>query len=138
MTDNNTTDSLEATDHAAIQSQATDSEPNPNAEAAKYRRQLREAEAARDALASQLDATRRAQIEHLTTALRVKPVALWASGATVEALLNDAGAVDPVRVEAAARVAVDALGLASGPRPDPSVGRGARSGGEWTDAFKPR
>jgi hypothetical protein len=122
----------------------TIAEPTPtaetgNSEAAKYRRQLRETETARDALAAQLDASRRAQVDHLAEAARIKPAALWASGVTLDDLMTD-GIVDAVKVTAAAEKATSALGLSRQPKPDPSIGVGAGKGmrDAWPAAFRPR
>jgi hypothetical protein len=117
-------------------------EDNANHEAAKWRTKLRETEQQRDQLAGQLEAMRRDQIDGITTGLGIKPAALWASGATVDALLGDTGTVDGAKVQAAVAAARTELGIGtrstpkrgglSGALPTPAV---ARDG--WRDAFVP-
>lgn len=85
--------------------------PTEGNEAAKYRRRLREAEAERDALTMQLDALRRAEVERLATVELDTPAGLWANGTELADLLADDGTVDPDKVDAAVRAAVDTLGL---------------------------
>ncbi|NYI78709.1 hypothetical protein [Nocardioides panzhihuensis] len=82
-----------------------------NREAAKYRRRLRDTEADRDRLASQVEALQRTEINRLAVAEGIKAEALWASGATLAELLADDGNVDPAKVTKAAKAAVEILGL---------------------------
>lgn len=116
-------------------------EAKPSREAARYRRQLREAEAERDELARRLEANHRALAEELARSQgRVSPAALWANGATVESLLDEAGNVDPALVNAAVEASVEALGISRKPRPDWSQGphHDLPGGDSWIDAFGPR
>ena len=99
-------------------------------EAAKYRKRAQEAEAERDQLRDRLTTAHRTIAESMT-GLR-KPSALWATGTTVDDLLDDDGDLDPIKVQEAARTVVDELGIATAPKPDPSQG-----GGEW-DAPDPK
>ena len=99
-------------------------------EAAKYRKRAQEAEAERDQLRDRLTTAHRTIAESMT-GLR-KPSALWATGTTVDDLLDDDGDLDPIKVQAAARTVVDELGIATAPKPDRSQG-----GGEW-DAPDPK
>lgn len=99
-------------------------------EAAKYRKRAQEAEAERDQLRDRLTTAHRTIAESMT-GLR-KPSALWATGTTVDDLLDDDGDLDPAKVQAAAQAAVDELGIATAPKPDRSQG-----GGEW-DAPDPK
>ncbi|PRY06093.1 hypothetical protein [Kineococcus rhizosphaerae] len=92
---------------------------------ARYRTQLREVEADRDRLAGDLEAARKTIAESLSD-LR-KPSALWAAGTTVADLLDEDGRVDPAKVADASKAAVEALGLARGPRPDRTQGSGDRA-----------
>jgi len=86
----------------------------PGREAAKYRRQLREAQAEAEGLRSQLDAMRRREAERLAV-LPAGPAVmglhdgrdLWAYGADPAALVDDDGTVDPERVAAAVRAIGD-------------------------------
>ncbi|WP_343466576.1 hypothetical protein AAI421_21320 [Rhodococcus aetherivorans] len=89
-----------------------DPEPNGNAEAAKYRKQLRAAEKDRDAALAQVDTLRRSIIERLIEQdHRVKPAAVWANGTTVADLLGKDGTVDPAAVAAAVTSAEQNLGV---------------------------
>lgn len=99
-------------------------------EAAKYRKRAQEAEAERDRLRDRLTAAHMSIAESMT-GLR-KPSALWATGTTVDDLLDDDGDLDPIKVQEAAQAAVDELGIATAPKPDRSQG-----GGEW-DAPDPK
>lgn len=99
-------------------------------EAAKYRKRAQEAEAERDRLRDRLTAAHMSIAESMT-GLR-KPSALWATGTTVDDLLDDDGDLDPIKVQEAAQAVVDELGIATAPKPDRSQG-----GGEW-DAPDPK
>lgn len=97
------------------QPENVDTEPETgNREAAKWRRQLRDTEAERDALAQRVEAMQRAEVERLagTTHRIAEPAALWASGVTLPDLLGEDGHVDPDKVKTAAENAISALGLA--------------------------
>ena len=109
-----------------------DTSRNANKEAARYRRQLREAEAERDQLRTQLDAVRRAEVDRLIAAQGVQPAAVWAHGATLEALLRDDGTVDPQRVDAAVTATRDAFGIRPG---WPGSGQGKRESMPTEDPF---
>ncbi|WP_137875248.1 hypothetical protein [Rhodococcus sp. Q] len=87
-------------------------EPNGNREAAKYRRRLRETEAERDTLTQRVEALQRAEVDRIATAAKLKPEALWASGAELPALLTDTGTVDAELVAAAIATARTTLGIA--------------------------
>lgn len=92
-------------------------------EAAKYRRRLRDAEAERDALKGRLEAIQRQHVEHLAQSVgRIRPGALWASGVTLDMLLDGNGNVDAAKVEQACEEASALLGLARVPKPDFSAG----------------
>ncbi len=117
-----------------------DDEPSDR-EAAKYRRRLRETEGERDTISTQLDASRRALVEHLAGGERVKVEALWAAGTTVAELLDDDGAVDPDLVRKACTNAAETLGLARPPRVDRNQGRSQAVGpteNPFSAAFSPR
>lgn len=82
-----------------------------NAEAAKYRRQRREVEAERDAIAEQLTAARTQLIEGFVEQNGITPAGFWASGVTVDQLIDEDGKVSAAHVAAAATQAMNALGL---------------------------
>lgn len=98
----------------------------PSREAAKYRRRLRETEAERDALAAQIDAMRRAEVERL--AALPNPALLWDAGTDLAELMDDEGQVDPDKVDAAARRLADTYG----------VDRGRMVNGVWERLGAPR
>lgn len=110
-----------------------------NPEAAKYRKQLREAEGQRDALLERVAGLQRAQVEQAAAATLAKPGSLWASGVQLADLLDAAGEVDQVKVADAARSATEDFGLATAvrtPRPDPTQGaREVAAGNGWVDAM---
>ena len=71
-------------------------------EAAKWRHRLRDTEAERDALAGKVEALQRAEITRLAGERLHRGEDLWKhSDVTVADLLNDAGVVDPAKVQAA-------------------------------------
>lgn len=110
---------------------------------ARYRTRLRETEADRDRLAAHLATMQRAEVERLAAEHLVKPSGLWASGVTVEALLDENGRVDPAKVQQATAAAIDSLGLhpyVAPPSPLPGGGArpAPRSGRSFTSAFGPR
>lgn len=112
---------------------ATEVEPQPdndteqdssNAEAAKWRKRLRETEAERDELREQVEALQRQQVEAIVTAAGLKPAAVW-KVAELDALLGDDGAVSAEAVTQAVEQARDELGvqpLGKGGAPVPGVG----------------
>lgn len=74
---------------------------NPNAEAAKYRTQLREAERQRDALAVRIEAFQRAEVLRLAADL-AQPEDLFTVGdVTLTDMLDDEGGIDAEKVSAA-------------------------------------
>ena len=145
MTDTTTTTDASTTDLNTEPAENTTPDQNAEetqdarGEAAKYRRRLRETEAERDALSGRVEAAQRALVDHVaSTAGRIQPAALWASGAKLADLLDADGNVDPAAVTAACDTAARTLGLARIPKSDRSQGMGGTSGNGWTDAFRPR
>ena len=100
--DENVTGEAESQEQAKDQERpedraAEDQEPESkaNAEAAKYRHRLREAESERDALLEQLAVLRRAAVDaEVTNNYRVAAEGFWASGVQLEDLLDDKGGID--------------------------------------------
>ena len=146
MTDTTTTTDASTTDLNTEPAEKTTTGTEPDAEtqdargeAAKYRRRLRETEAERDALNGRVEAAQRALVDHLASTVgRIRPGALWASGAKLADLLDADGNVDQAAVTTACDSAAKTLGLAHIPKPDRSQGMGGTSGNGWTDAFRPR
>jgi hypothetical protein len=102
------------------QPEGTPPEANPNSEAARYRVQLREAEAARDALAERVTGYQRKECEAAVANLLDVPGDLWDIGqADVSAFYNDDGTLNEAEVQAAAAALIDQrprLGKPPGPR----------------------
>jgi len=113
-------------------------------EAAKYRRQLREAEAERDGLRTAMTNLQRQQVEDIARRehhLSV-PAAVWKAGVEVQSLLGADGALDADLVSAAITAAVTDLGLRvnkpSGLPAAPNAGRESTSktGPTWGEFLK--
>lgn len=117
----------------------------PEREAARYRRQLRETEAERDALRGQVEAMQRAEVERLASAKLAKPAGIWTVGIQLDDMLTDSGTVDPAKVADVVAVAMDTVGLAPVPprsviAPKAGTGGGGRppsSGKGFAGAFAP-
>lgn len=110
-------------------------------EAAKYRRQLRDAEAARDQLAERLAALQRGQAETFAREHLADGADLWRDGVDLTALLDDGGQVDPDKVREAARSTIAAHRHWAAPRPpkrNPTgSGGGLKSGATGRDDYRP-
>ena len=104
----------EITDPAVEAPEGVHTEDSPP-EAAKYRRQLREVEAERDGLLTQLEGIRRTQAERLAGAQGLTAAALWGSGANLADLLAEDGTVDPQAVQGAVKTARLVLGIGVSP-----------------------
>ena len=136
MTDDNTTAEAPDVDEA----QAPE---NPNAEAAKYRHRAKEAEAERDALAEKVTALRRAAVDDRVKAHKVPVDGFWASGVTLEELLDEDGNLDDEKVKVAADQAVEKLGLERIGARGPYVSKegnvtSPRATPSWEAAFGPK
>lgn len=105
-----TTDVVDQTDTPEIDTEDT-TDVDEGKEAAKYRRRLRDTEKERDALLEQVDALRRAAIDREVQQQRVAPEGFWASGVTVDQLLDDDGNIDSQKITDAVKDAVTRLGL---------------------------
>lgn len=113
-------------------------EQQPNQEAAKWRRQLREAEAERDGLRTRVEAMQRSEVERLAAGRLSKPESLWkAEGVTLADLLGEDGNVDPEKVEEAVTLAVDSLGLTQLPAHLQPAVRGAHVPSEGRHTGRP-
>jgi hypothetical protein len=87
-------------DSSAAGNRADESGRSGNSEAAKYRRQLRDAEEERDALASRVESHQRREVEQLAGAL-AQPGDLFTLGdVTVADLLDENGEIDAETVAA--------------------------------------
>ncbi|MBE7699240.1 hypothetical protein H9623_02825 [Oerskovia sp. Sa1BUA8] len=94
----------------ALEAAETDAK-GPGAEAAKYRRQLREAEGERDQLRETVQALRTAAAEQHIAGILAKPATLWLTGVTVDDFTAEDGTLDVDALSGAARGAAEAHGL---------------------------
>ncbi|MEP9391677.1 hypothetical protein ABLE94_05355 [Gordonia sp. VNK1] len=108
-TDTEVNDQLEG---AGQPDQAETPEP-PSKREARYRLQLREAQAERDTLAERLEALQRSEVERLAADLIEKPAALWTAGVKLDTLVGDDGTIDADKVTEAVKSAREQLGLQS-------------------------
>ena len=145
MTSTEAQTEIDQTEIEPIETEQTEpqTETGPNAEAAKYRRQLRDTETERDQLRDQLDTAHRQIIEGHAASRLTKPSALWAAGVTIAECQAEDGTISTDLVNDAVERAINELGLASPhkirlPAPDHSLGKG--NGGHrnsgWSDAFR--
>ena len=141
MSDDTATEAHEPTEAAA------DDQPQPDnkagKEAARYRTRLRETEAERDALAEKVTALRRAAVDDRVKAHKVPTEGFWASGVTLEELLDEDGNLDDEKVKAAADQAVETLGLERIGTRGPYVSKegnvtSPRATPSWEAAFGPK
>jgi hypothetical protein len=126
---------------AANENAETENDETPSKREARYRTQLREAEAERDQLRTTVETIQRAEVERVASQTIKKPEALWANGAELASLIDEHGAVDAAAVTAAAEAARDTLGLQPirhgyVPTEGRVVGQPAPANA-WESAFKP-
>ncbi len=116
-----------------------------NAEAAKYRRQLRDTEADRDGLRERLTGYERREAERVAANTLADGADLWAAGTTLDDLRSDDGTLDEAKIAAAAQsITADRPHWAKPrtPRPDRRHGgtqapeKAART--SWADALGKR
>jgi hypothetical protein len=146
-----TTETAEAveTDTAAVKTEIVepadpddgDESKSANAEAAKYRRRLRDSQAQLGSVTAQLDAVQRQQVELLIAESGVKPTAVWSVTGVAE-LLGDDGAIDTEKVTAAVETAREKFGIPKRQKGNfvPGVGNQPSAMPKtdtWTDAFSP-
>lgn len=102
-----------------------------NAEAARYRRQLRETQGERDALAGRVERLQHADVSRIVSDRLAVPADLFAFGLTLADVLGDDGEVDPGLVETAVcGLLASRPGLAKGmvpARAPASFGQGTRT-----------
>jgi hypothetical protein len=150
-----TTETAEAveTDTAAVETEIVEPDTEPatdpddgdgksaNAEAAKYRRRLRDSQAQLEYVTAQLDAVQRQQVELLIAESGVKPTAVWSVTGVAE-LLGDDGAIDTEKVTAAVETAREKFGIPKRQKGNyvPGVGNQPSSPPKtdtWQTAFSP-
>jgi len=77
-------------------------EAEPHNREAKYRTQLRAAEAERDQLRERLDKRDRAEVEHMVSNRLIDPQDLWAGGVTLADVLDpESGEISPQLIDEA-------------------------------------
>ncbi|MGG7307549.1 hypothetical protein ACQXVK_10195 [Curtobacterium sp. AB451] len=96
-----------------------------NAEAAKYRRELRDTQAELATVKEQLITMRRVEVERLAEPEGVNGAALWASGVELDDLLNEDGTPNTDAVTAAVSNARTAFGIQGKPATSSAEGQGA-------------
>lgn len=138
ITETRNTDGDSATENADTGESGEKPQGKREIREARYRTELRAAEAERDQLRDQLVAVQRQLIEDRANAKGVKPAALWATTQHAD-LLADTGDVDLTKVDAAVVNAAETLGIrnplvieAEGQHP------GTRPGKEFAAAFTPK
>ncbi len=132
-------DTAEGASEAATEADET----RPGAEAARYRRRLRETETERDGLVEQLDGFRRREAERVAAGALSKASDLWLDGRTIGDLLDDDGQVDADKVNAEVASVLDGrpqlATTRQRPKPDDAQGRpGPRSSEGWSDVLRGR
>lgn len=108
------------------QVQEASAEASPNREAAKYRRQLREAEAERDQLRSQVETMQTAEVERRVSDALETPSDVWLAGVNLADVLGDDGHVDESKLDQAVlQVTTEHPGWSKRPQvgPDPDQGK---------------
>jgi len=134
--DSTSTPQGEADEKAVQQSEAAEPvEDKPGAEAAKYRRRLRDTEAERDKLTARVQALQKREVERLVSTDLATPADLWLTGTDLGALLDDDGEVAPAKVtDAVAAVLADRPGWQR--TTPPSFDGGARTPTPTTTTFQ--
>lgn len=147
LTEDQTDTPEDQTEDTPAEDAPTEEEPTedtkPGREAARYRRQLREVEAERDALVGTVDGLRRTMAETALAGTLAKPSALWMTGTSPGAYFNEEGVLDLEALTTAAREAVRSHGIAPFRRFQGGADGGARGSQpepapSFEDAFKPR
>lgn len=143
-------DAGEQNDPAAAgeqEAQASDDAPeaSPNSEAARYRRQLREVEAERDALAERLQGHQRREVEAMVADLLDVPADLFDIGQVQPSdFYNDDGTLNEAELRAAAGALLEERPRLGKPRPTgprwQNFGQYAppppQRGAAWSDVLK--
>ena len=125
MTDDVTEPTTEPTEPADETPDAPDQGERPSREAARYRTQLRDTEAERDALRASLSSLRTAAAESALAGVLHKPASLWLTGANAEDYYDQDGRLDVGRLLGDAQRAQLEHGLARSVRFKGSADQGA-------------
>lgn len=146
-TDTAATESAEeTTDVSTDIAPESDSQPDDNREAAKYRHRAKAAEAERDRLTERLQVLQRAEVERLAAAHLADGTDVWRDGAELASMLNDQGDIAADKVEATAKALLEAhrhwRKLAPAAPPASTVTSNGKitghGGNTFVDAFSPR
>lgn len=114
-----------------------DNAANPSREAAKYRRQLREAEAEIIALRETVTEMQRAAVEQAAARVMKEPGAIWMEGNDPNRFVTE-GRIDTTKVETYARELASKFSTRPSPVPWQGTGTDERTGGpQFSDAFMP-
>ena len=124
-------DAPEVDDHATDHDHADDPGKRARAEAAAYRRRLRDAEGERDRLAEHLLGYQRRAAEELAAVSLSRGDDLWLATDDVSAVLDDAGQVDPGKVSTVVQQVLD--GRPQLGRPAAGFDLGHRGGAPGSD-----
>lgn len=92
----------DTTTEATTEPEVEPPEDKPGSEAARYRRQLRDTEDKVAVLTARVDGYQMAEAERLAATHLASPGDLWLLGTTLADLRDDAGELDPVKVEVTA------------------------------------
>lgn len=124
-------DSAAQDDTAEQPTEVETEQPDPTgAEAARYRRRLRETEKETEAITARVQALQRQQIERHADHLGLVPAALWAT-TDMAPMLREDGTVDLEAVSAAVKAARAELGITTSAPASPAAPT-------LLDAFTPR
>ncbi|MCX2929268.1 hypothetical protein ORI20_03205 [Mycobacterium sp. CVI_P3] len=117
-------------------------ESSPNAEAARWRKKLRETESQLETMAARVETLQRQQVDAQVSAAGVKPQAVY-SVADLADLVGEDGSVDTEKVTEAVAKAKEQLGIGIskgslvpgvGQRPE----KPPQAENPWTTAFRPK
>lgn len=111
---------------------------NPNAEAAKWRRQFRAAQADLAAMTTRLEAQQQSFVDGIASSRGVDPRLLTAAGHTLDTLLNEHGELDQAKVAEVCDQVAREFRLSRGPTPNPQQGAISHDGGgaSWAAAIR--
>ena len=135
-------ESTDATD--TTDADDSDADSHPGRREARYRTQLRQAEAERDDLRAQVQNLQRAQVDAVIETHGVRPKAVWAAGVELASLLGSDGLPDRAAVKAAVTATRSEFGIGTGSKARPDAS-GLKSGAGipqaapkgWLSAFAP-
>lgn len=138
--DDTSTDDTTLEEAGTVDDTDQDTAGNPNKEAAKYRRQLRDVEAERDTLTARIETMQRHMIEGEVQRAGYKPAAFWSRDAnTPHQFFTDDGTLNTDQLAEAITTTARELGLPNGRGPvAPREGGTSRPrpAKSWDSAFR--